>query len=59
MQHESKYEPLGHDESFKIMEEILAMQIGLSSDQVSTEFLGVFFHSGSKLTLKGTGWLRD
>jgi len=32
-EHESKYEPLGHDESFNIMEEILAMQIGLSADQ--------------------------
>merc|ERR1712066_211242 len=31
-EHESKYEPLGHDESFKIMEEILAMQIGLDTD---------------------------
>lgn len=34
MEHESKYEPLGHDESFNIMEEILAMQIGLNADQV-------------------------
>ena len=34
-EHESKYEPLGHDESFKIMEEILAMQIGLDTDGVS------------------------
>ena len=33
-EHESKYEPLGHDESFNIMEEILAMQIGLNADQV-------------------------
>jgi len=32
-EHESKYEPLGHDESFNIMEEILAMQIGLNADQ--------------------------
>merc|ERR1719367_87722 len=32
-EHESKYEPLGHDESFKIMEEILAMQIGFNADQ--------------------------
>jgi len=31
-EHESKYEPLGHDESFKIMEEILAMQIGIDCD---------------------------
>merc|ERR1711963_476832 len=30
-EHESKYEPLGHDETFKIMEEILAMQIGLNT----------------------------
>ena len=35
MEHESKYEPLGHDECFKIMEEILAMQIGLSTEGVS------------------------
>ena len=34
-EHESKYEPLGHDESFKIMEEILAMQIGLETEGVS------------------------
>ena len=34
-EHESKYEPLGHDESFKIMEEILAMQIGIDCDGVS------------------------
>ncbi len=34
MEHESKYEALGHDESFKIMEEILAMQIGLNVDSV-------------------------
>ena len=33
-EHESKYEPLGHEESTKIMEEILAMQIGFSADQV-------------------------
>ena len=33
-EHESKYEPLGHDETFKIMEEILAMQIGLNTEQV-------------------------
>lgn len=32
-EHESKYEPLGHDESLNIMEEILAMQIGLNADQ--------------------------
>merc|ERR1711974_507048 len=32
MGHESKYEPLGHDETFHIMEEILAMQIGLGDD---------------------------
>merc|ERR1719270_1575223 len=32
-EHESKYEPLGHEESFNIMEEILAMQIGLNADQ--------------------------
>jgi len=32
-EHESKYEPLGHDESFNIMEEILAMQIGLNAEQ--------------------------
>jgi len=32
-EHESKYEPLGHDESLNIMEEILAMQIGISADQ--------------------------
>jgi len=31
-EHESKYEPLGHDETFHIMEEILAMQIGLGDD---------------------------
>merc|ERR1711974_89301 len=31
-EHESKYEPLGHDESFKIMEEILAMQVGITPD---------------------------
>merc|ERR1719322_1734312 len=31
-EHESKYEPLGHDESFKIMEEILAMQIGIDTE---------------------------
>ena len=37
-EHESKYEPLGHDESFKIMEEILAMQIGFNADQVSCRF---------------------
>ena len=35
-EHESKYEPLGHDESFNIMEEILAMQIGLNADQVKS-----------------------
>ena len=34
-EHESKYEPLGHDETFKIMEEILAMQIGLNTTGVS------------------------
>ena len=34
-EHESKYEPLGHDESFKIMEEILAMQVGITPDGVS------------------------
>jgi len=27
-EHESKYEPLGHDETFQIMEEILSMQMG-------------------------------
>merc|ERR1712203_793805 len=32
-EHESKYEPLGHDETFKIMEEILAMQIGINTEQ--------------------------
>merc|ERR1712076_157450 len=32
-EHESKYEPLGHDETFKIMEEIIAMQIGLNTEQ--------------------------
>ena len=32
---ESKYEPLGHDESFKIMEEILAMQVGIGMEGVS------------------------
>jgi len=31
-EHESKYEPLGHDESFKIMEEILSMQVGIGVD---------------------------
>jgi len=31
-EHESKYEPLGHDESFKIMEEILSMQIGIDTE---------------------------
>ena len=39
-EHESKYEPLGHDESFKIMEEILAMQIGLDTDGVSNSKKG-------------------
>ena len=33
-EHESKYEPLGHEESTKIMDEILGMQIGFSADQV-------------------------
>ena len=37
-EHESKYEPLGHDETFKIMEEILAMQIGINTEQVSFIF---------------------
>merc|ERR1712080_689990 len=32
-EHESKYEPLGHDETFHIMEEILAMQIGLGDEE--------------------------
>lgn len=32
-EHESKYEPLGQNESFQIMEEILAMQIGFHADQ--------------------------
>lgn len=32
-EHESKYAPLGAEESLNIMEEILAMQIGLSADQ--------------------------
>ena len=36
-EHESKYEPLGHDETFKIMEEILAMQIGINTEQVSLD----------------------
>jgi len=31
-EHESKYEPLGHDETFHIMEEILSMQMGLDDD---------------------------
>ena len=31
-EHENKYEPLGHDESFKIMEEILSMQVGLGME---------------------------
>ena len=31
--HESRYEPLGHEENAKMMEEILAMQIGFSADQ--------------------------
>ena len=38
-EHESKYEPLGHDESFNIMEEILAMQIGLNADQVRNDIV--------------------
>ena len=38
-EHESKYEPLGHEESTKIMEEILAMQIGFSADQVRSRFI--------------------
>ena len=37
-EHESKYEPLGHDESFKIMEEILSMQIGIDTEGVSSLF---------------------
>merc|ERR1712038_1511761 len=32
-EHESKYEPLGHDENFKIMEEILSMQVGINTEQ--------------------------
>ncbi|TRY80557.1 hypothetical protein TCAL_09450, partial [Tigriopus californicus] len=32
-EHSSKYEPLGEDESMRIMQEILAMKIGLRSDQ--------------------------
>lgn len=31
--HESKYEPIDRDEASKIMEEILAMQVGLNVDQ--------------------------
>jgi len=31
-EHESKYEPLGHDETFHIMEEILSMQMGVGDD---------------------------
>jgi len=31
-EHESKYEPLGHDETFHIMEEILSMQMGIDDD---------------------------
>ena len=42
-EHESKYEPLGHDETFKIMEEILAMQIGINTEQVSFVILTSFF----------------
>ena len=42
-EHESKYEPLGHDETFKIMEEILAMQIGINTEQVSFVFFNKFF----------------
>ena len=38
-EHESKYEPLGHDETFKIMEEILAMQIGLDTGGVRIRFV--------------------
>ncbi len=33
-EHRSKYDPLGEDESLRIMEEILAMKIGLRPDQV-------------------------
>ena len=32
-EHRSKYDPLGEDESLRIMEEILAMKIGLRPDQ--------------------------
>merc|ERR1711936_1254135 len=31
-EHESKYEPLGHDETLHIMEEILSMQMGMNDD---------------------------
>jgi len=31
-EHESKYEPLGHDETFHIMEEILSMQMGIDDN---------------------------
>merc|ERR1712039_753766 len=34
-EHESKYEPLGHDETFHIMEEILAMQIEIDNQVYS------------------------
>ena len=37
-EHESKYEPLGHDETFHIMEEILSMQMGIDDDSVSLDF---------------------
>lgn len=33
VEHSSKYEPLGEEESLAIMQEILAMQIGLNSEQ--------------------------
>merc|ERR1712045_822458 len=51
-EHESKYEPLGHDETFKIMEEILAMQIGINTEQVSLDVhiskISYFLHCNEK-----------
>ena len=34
-EHSSKYEALGEEESMRIMQEILAMKIGLNTDQVN------------------------
>ena len=49
-EHESKYEPLGHDETFHIMEEILAMQIGLGDDTVNYSIISMNKQNKTKIT---------